>query len=67
MEERILKKIDRTLIILSQMRISDPYRIAGKGFSEAFFWRKFFRKVIFIGFTEKGRHRLYKLAKNFYM
>ncbi len=62
-----MKRIDKTLIIVSQMRINDPYKIAGKGFSEAFFWRRFFKKVIFIGFTEKEKHRLYKLAKNFYM
>ena len=60
--------LKRSIILyVNQVRQENFNKLAGKGFSEAFSWRKQFKKIIFICYSSNNKYIFKKIYKNCFL
>lgn len=56
-----------TILYINQVRQETFEKLIGKGFSEAFSWRKLFKRIIFVCYSSTDRYLYKKLYGNCYL
>jgi len=56
-----------TILYINQVRQENFEKLIGKGFSEAFSWRKLFKRIIFVCYSSTDRYLYKKYYGNYYL